>query len=353
MIEIDGSYGEGGGQVLRTSLALACITGQTLRIENLRAGRRIPGLQPQHLTAVRAAAKICGAKVEGARLKSRGVLFTPRSEPQAGTYTFDVAQAAKGGSAGSASLILQTVLLPLILATGDSQITIRGGTHVSWSPPFDYLRRVYLPVLARMGADAKVRIIKWGWYPIGGGEIIATIKGGGEKALAQGLDLSRRGALERVRGVSAASNLPKHIRVRQEGAALQALRSAGVNARVDVVNAPSRGTGTVVFLWAESENATAGFTSLGEKGKPAEKVAREAAGQLLDHLDSGAALDPFLADQVMLPMAVAEGPSRFTTQRVTAHLLTNAWVVNRFFPGCVQVEGREGWPGVCSVEGRS
>jgi RNA 3'-terminal phosphate cyclase (ATP) len=179
------------------------------------------------------------------------------------------------------------------------------------------------------------------------------MKGGRGEALAQGLEMSRRGALDRVRGISAASNLPKHIRVRQEGAALQALRSAGVNARVDVVNAPSRGTGTAVFLWAESENATAGFTSLGEKGKPAEEVAGEAAGQLLDHLDSGAALDPYLADQVMLPMAVAGGPSRFTTQRITAHLLTNAWVVNRFLPGCVQVEGREGWPGVCSVEGRS
>jgi len=402
MLIIDGSYGEGGGQVLRTALALAVITGRPVRIERIRAGRRKPGLQPQHLTGVRAAARVCAARVEGDRLDSQALTFSPQSHPQAGSHTFDVAQVAKGGSAGAVSLVLQTVLLPLALADGPSQLTLRGGTHVAWSPPFDYVKRVYLPTLARMGVTAKVQIERWGWYPIGGGEVQATVGGAGSKeqdarSKAQGaagskeqgagskmqavgstedtsrtagdeermqdvpdgadaartrwtgLDLRQRGELLRVRGLSASSNLPKHIRTRQEGAALYALRSSGVNARIDVVDAPSKGQGTAVFLWAECENAVAGFASLGEIGKPAERVADEAAHDLLAYLQGDAALDCHLADQLVLPMALASGPSQFTTERVTKHLLTVAWVVNQFFPGRVRVEGVEGEPGACWI----
>jgi RNA 3'-terminal phosphate cyclase (ATP) len=202
-----------------------------------------------------------------------------------------------------------------------------------------------------MGVQAKVRIRNWGWYPIGGGEVRVTIVGKGRKTLLKGLDLRQRGELLRVRGVSASSNLPKHIRIRQERSALQALRSNGVNARVDVVDAPSKGQGTVVFLWSMFENAIAGFTSLGERGKPAERVAEEAVRDLLEHLGSDAALDPYLADQLVLSMALAGGSSVLSTERVTRHLLTNAWVVNQFLPGCVSVDGREGEPGICSFEG--
>ncbi|MFN2291053.1 MAG: RNA 3'-terminal phosphate cyclase, partial [Anaerolineae bacterium] len=210
MIVIDGSYGEGGGQVLRTSLALSAITGRPIRMENIRAGRRKPGLMPQHLTGVRAAARICNAQVKGAKLNSLELTFAPQSAPQAGKYTFDVAQVAKGGSAGSVSLIFQTVLLPLTLVEGTSRLTLRGGTHVAWSPPYDYLKRVYLPTLARMGVQAKVNIRKWGWYPIGGGEVEATVQGLGKGSLAP-IDLRQRDELLRVRGLSASSNLPKHI----------------------------------------------------------------------------------------------------------------------------------------------
>jgi RNA 3'-terminal phosphate cyclase (ATP) len=319
-------------------------------------------------------------------LNAQALTFRPQASPQAGTYTFDVAQAAKGGSAGSVSLILQTVLLPLALAEGTSQITLKGGTHVAWSPPFDYLKRVYLPTLARMGVQAKVRIEKWGWYPQGGGVVKAVVDGrpasrGQELANSSqksavshqpsasssdgegtapmqgpgldGLDLRERGELLRVRGVSASSNLPKHIRVRQERAALQALRSNGVNARIEVVDAPSKGKGTVVFLWAEFQNSVAGFTSLGELGKPAELVAEEAAHELLAYLQGGAALDRFLADQLVLPLALAGEPSRCTTQEVTQHLLTNAWVVNQFLPDRVRVEGEEGQKGLCRIGGSS
>jgi RNA 3'-terminal phosphate cyclase (ATP) len=350
MLVIDGSYGEGGGQVLRTSLSLSTISGRPIRIEGIRAGRRKPGLRPQHLTSLRAAAKLCDAKVEGAKLNSQTLTFAPRTAPNAGDYNFDVAQAARGGSAGSASLILQTVLLPLALANGASQVTLRGGTHVAWSPSFHFVRRVYLPTFAATGVNAKVSIRKWGWYPIGGGEIRATVTASGDQMgspALRGLELMARGKLVRVRGVSASSNLPKHIRVRQERSALQVLRSNGVNARLEVVDAPAKGQGTVVFLWAEFENTVAGFTSLGERGKPAEQVAEEAALDLLAFLQSDAALDRHMADQLVLPLALANSPSRFTTEMVTAHLLTNAWVVNQFLPGRVRVDGAEGQPGTC------
>jgi RNA 3'-terminal phosphate cyclase (ATP) len=346
MIVIDGSYGEGGGQVMRTSLALSAITRRPVRIENIRAGRRKPGLMPQHLTGVRAAAKVCEAKVEGDRLNSKELTFVPQSSPRAGTYTFDVAQAAKGGSAGSVSLILQTVLLPLAMADGTSQLTLRGGTHVAWSPPYDYVKRVYLPVLARLGLQAKANIRQWGWYPVGGGHVQATVTASGPATSLAGLDLQEPGRLLRVRGVSASSNLPKHIRVRQEQAALHMLRANGINARIEVIDAPAKGQGTVVFLWAEFEHIAAGFTSLGERGKPAEQVAQEAAQDLLDFVAGNSALDPFLADQLVLPLALAGGPSRCTVAQVSQHTLTNAWVVNQFLPGRVHIEGKEGTPGL-------
>ncbi len=362
MITIDGSFGEGGGQVLRTSLALAAITGRPLRIERIRTGRRKPGLQPQHLTAVRAAARICGARVEGDRLDSQALTFAPQGPPQAGRYTFDVAQAATGGSAGSVTLILQTVLLPLALAAGTSELTLAGGTHVAWSPPFDYVKQVYLPTLARAGLAAKVNLEKWGWYPVGGGVVKVTIRGlaGGERPAAgdevlpvsdalRGLDLRERGRLRRVRGLSASSGLPKHIRDRQAGTVVQLLRQARLNPRVDEMDGPSKGTGTVVFLWAEFENAVAGFCALGQRGKPAERVGEEAARELLAFMDSSAALERHLADQLVLPLALAAGPSAWTTEQVTSHLLTVTWVVNQFFPGRVAVDGEEGQPGACRI----
>jgi RNA 3'-terminal phosphate cyclase (ATP) len=350
MLSIDGSHGEGGGQVLRTCLTLSAITGQSVRIENIRAGRRKPGLRPQHLTGVRAVAKVCATRVEGAKLNARTLNFVPHSAPQAGNYTFDVAQAAKGGSAGSVGLILQTILLPLALAEGVSRLTLRGGTHVSWSPAFDYVKRVYLPTLAQVGIKARTNIRKWGWYPIGGGEVQVAIPGSPQATLLA-LDRQQRGTLVRVRGLSASSNLPKHIRTRQEKAALQAMRSNGLNARIDVVDAPSKGQGTAVFVWVEFEHTLAGFTSLGRRGKPAEQVAEEACEDLLDFVKGDAAFDRFLADQLVLPLALAEGTSRFTTEAVTQHLLTNAWAVNQFFPGCVHVEGEEGQPGECRIQG--
>jgi RNA 3'-terminal phosphate cyclase (ATP) len=350
VLTIDGSYGEGGGQVLRTSLALSAITGTPIRVTNIRAGRRRPGLAPQHLTGVRAAARVCNADVTGAQLKSQELTFAPGSPPVADRYTFDVAQVAKGGSAGSVSLVLQAVLLPLSLASGTSELTLRGGTHVAWSPPFDYLKRVYLPALARMGVRAKVRLVRWGWYPIGCGEVQAKVEPvpGGRAALV-GLDLRQRGNLLRARGISAVSNLPKHIRQRQARAAQHLLRSHGVNVRMDEIDARSKGTGTAVFVWADFEHVTAGFTSLGKRGKPAEQVAEEAGLDLLDYRDKGAAADRFLADQLILPAALASSATILATGQITQHLLTNAWVVEQFGIAQVEITGQEGFPGQVTI----
>ena len=177
MLVIDGAYGEGGGQILRTSVALAAILGQPIRIENIRAGRKNPGLAAQHLTALRAAAMVCDATLTGDELGSTRLIFEPRSQPVPGLYEFDVSEAREGGSAGAATLVLQTILLPLALAQGSSTVTVRGGTHVAWSPPFHYLRDVYLPMVAYLGIEASVELLAWGWYPAGEGEIALEISG--------------------------------------------------------------------------------------------------------------------------------------------------------------------------------
>jgi RNA 3'-terminal phosphate cyclase (ATP) len=344
MIVINGSYGEGGGQVLRTSLTFSALLGKPVRIENIRAKRRNPGLQAQHLTGVRAIAQICDAELEGADLGSLTLTFRPRSSPRAGEYSFDVAEARKGGSAGATSLVFQTLLLPLAFAPGLSCLTIRGGTHVAWSPPFQYLHHVYLPTLARMGLEASVEIERWGWYPIGAGEMTALIEGRKESDFS-GLDLVERGELKRLWGISATSNLPTHVGQRQKKRAEETLRKPGFDPRIEIVDAPSPGQGTAVFLVAEYENTVSGFSSLGERGKPAEKVAEEACGEFLAYHQSGAGLDQHLADQLILPLALARGPSAFTTCEITQHLLTNVWVVEQFLDARFEIEGEEGETG--------
>jgi len=345
MIAIDGSSGEGGGQILRTSLTLAAVTGKPLKMANIRAGRKNPGLGAQHLTAVLAAAAVCDAHLEGAHLGSQTLTFVPRSLPQAGSYSWDVAAARRGGSAGSTSLILQTVLLPLALAEGQSEVTVKGGTHVPWSPPYHFLEKVYLPTLARLGVEAKVDIERWGWYPIGRGSVRAQIKGATSSPLLKPIDLNERGEFLRLSGLSALSSLPEHIAQRQRGRALEVLRREGFEPDIRIEEGKSFGRGTMVFLWAEFENGVAGFTALGAPGKPAEKVAEEACRAFLEYYRSGAALDKHLADQLILPLALADGHSTFTTCQITQHLITNIWVVERFMDVDYQVEGSEGEKG--------
>jgi RNA 3'-terminal phosphate cyclase (ATP) len=356
LIEIDGSYGEGGGQVLRTALTLSVITGQTMHLRRIRAGRRNPGLQPQHLTGVLALAKVCQAELRGAGLKSTEIVFAPQSKPRAGEYKFDVAAVAKGGSAGSVTLIAQTMLAPLALADGPSEVTLIGGTHVSWSPSFHYLAHVFLPTVARMGLRAEADLEAWGFYPVGGGRVrievtpppsegFPTGEGSGVRALS----LLDRGSLKRVWGLGVAANLPAHIPQRIVSRARNVLAEGGVRAEITPVRERAAGPGAGLFLVAEYEHVLAGFSSIGEKGKPSEQVAEEAALDLLAHHRSGEPVDMHLADQLLLPMALARGRSEFRTCRVTQHLLTNTHLIQQFLPVRIEVEGEEHRPGQVTV----
>jgi RNA 3'-terminal phosphate cyclase (ATP) len=351
LIVIDGSYGEGGGQIVRSSLALSAVTGQELRIEKVRAGRTKPGLAAQHLTSVRAVAALCDAEVEGAELGSLQLDFAPGRPVQAGAYDFDVAAARLGGSAGSAPLVIQTVLLPLALAEGTSQVTVRGGTHVAWSPPFDDLRDAWLPVLRRLGLRANLSLVAWGWFPVGRGEIRAEIEGlgGPDPHPLRPADWREPGNLLAVTGRAVVANLPAHIAQRMAGRAREALAETGAELDIGVEQVRAACPGAGIFLAARYEHIVCGFSALGERGKPAERVAEEAAETLLAHRRSGAAIDRHLADQILLPLTFAGGASGYTAEAVTPHLRTNAYVIERFGLAEIRIEEQEDGTGLVTV----
>jgi len=351
LVVIDGSYGEGGGQILRTAVTLALIMARDVRVERIRAGRKRPGLRPQHLTAVRAAAAVCGGELRGDELGSQTVTLKPGGPPNAGDYAFDVASASEGGSAGSIGLVLQTVLLPLALTAGASELTLYGGTHVAWAPSASYIEHVFLPIIARMGVDAELDVLQWGFYPVGGGSVRIEIRGR-ERALDP-ISLTERGALERLWGSAVVTNLPSHIPQRMADRARNVLAGAGLDARVEPRRLRGEGPGAGIFLWAEYEHALAAFTSYGRKGLPAEHVAEAACEDLLAHHRAGAPADPHLADQLVVPMALAEGESRILTSKVTRHLSTNMWVVRQFLDCQMDLEGGEGGQGALAVEGQA
>lgn len=340
MLTINGAFGEGGGQVLRTSLTLAAILKQPIRIENMRAGRNPPGLAAQHLAAVRAAAMICDARLVGDHLGSTQLTFEPQSAPEAGFYEFDVAEARAGGSAGSTILVLQTVLLPLVLAPADSTVVVKGGTHLPWSPSFHYFNDVYLPALARLGIQAAAELMAWGWYPAGNGQVDLAI--GGQTrfpdALAGQPLAQERGALQQIAGVAVAANLPAHIAQRMADRAMSLLRQAGLPAAIQPQRVRSVSPGAGIFLVAEYERSRAGFSALGQPGKPSEQVAEEAVNDLLAFHQSGALLDRHLADQLVLPMALARLPGEFRVEELSPHTLTNLWVVEQFLGRVAEVD---------------
>ncbi|NMG18651.1 RNA 3'-terminal phosphate cyclase [Brasilonema bromeliae] len=335
MIHIDGSYGEGGGQILRTSLSLAAITGNSIQIENIRAGRSKPGLAAQHLTSVRAAAAICNAKVRGDALGSMTLEFVPGNSVLAGSYIFDVSEAREGGSAGAVTLVLQTILLPLVLASGDSQVTLKGGTHVSYSPSVNYIQQVYLPTLQRMGVQVEVKLNAWGWYPQGGGEVELLVSGGSKLG---GINLVERGDLQQVRGLAVVTELPSHIPQRIASRAENVLREAQLKPSVQALRAKGVAPGAGLFLTAEYENTLAGFGALGRLGLAAEKVADMVCEELLKFHQTGAPVDEHLGDQLLLPAALASTKSEYRVAEVSQHLTTNAWVIEKFGLARVMVD---------------
>jgi RNA 3'-phosphate cyclase len=327
MIEIDGSYGEGGGQILRTSLTLSILTGKPLRIHRIRAKRKDPGLKPQHLMSTHAAALISGGKSIGAELGSTEVLFYPASI-YPGNYTLNVASVK--ASAGATSLIFQTIFLPLGFTTSPSHVVLKGGTHVPWSPPADYLKEIFLPTVGPMGIRVKLENPVKGFYPIGGGTLEGTIAP--IQPSLKPLRIQNRGQLTKIRILSTVANLPISIAKRQLDKAMLLLSEQDLRAQGETQTVESPGKGTFCFILAEFEQVRAGFSSLGAIGKRAEQVADEAVEGFLKFLQGQGALDPHLADQVVLCMALAEGESAVTVSEVTDHLRTNIWVIEQFVP---------------------
>jgi RNA 3'-terminal phosphate cyclase (ATP) len=343
-LQIDGSHGEGRGQILRTSLSLSSLLKRLIEINHIRRGRKVFGLQPQHLTAVNACAIISNAWVEGNNLQSLSLKFSPR-EVVPGDYYFDVAE--EKSSAGSVSLVLQTLLLPLSSAERASTLRISGGTHVPFSPPFTYLQEVFAPMLLGLGLRTNFEIKKWGFYPLGGGEVFCQIY---PVEKLNPLNLEKRGELKKLSGISAVANLPLTIAERQRDKAIKTLQSSGFSPEIEIIQVPSKGKGTFFFLLAEFENSPAGFSSLGEMGKKAEIVAEEACQDFLNFISTQATVEKHLADQLIPYLALAQGESFFTVSSISQHLLTNIWVVQKFLPVSVTIRGELGKVGELIVK---
>jgi RNA 3'-terminal phosphate cyclase (ATP) len=339
MLRLDGSYGEGGGQILRTALALATVTQVPVRIERIRAGRPKAGLRPQHLTAVQALARICQAEVAGAHLGSQALTFSPGA-PLAGHYLVDVAE--KTGSAGAVSLIAQALLAALLMAGAPSIVILKGGTHVPWSPPIHYLSSVFLPALASLGARVELILDRWGWYPKGGGEVRLKIT---PTRTLTGIKWRIPAEPVAFRALSAASKLPEHVARRQAARLADRL---GTVFPIEIVPASGLDSGSFVFLWGPR----AGFSALGARGKPAEQVADEVAEAYLGFRHSHAALDPHLADQILPYLALAKGQSTFTTAAITSHLMTNVWVIEQFLGPIIEIHGTLDEPGEIVCKGQ-
>jgi RNA 3'-terminal phosphate cyclase (ATP) len=335
MIEIDGSYGEAGGQILRTALALSCLLGKPFRIFNIRKGRSKQGLMPQHLACVRALATISGASVRGDAVSSTELIFVP-GKTKPGDYEFDI------GTAGSTSLLLQAILPALAFAGKRSALTLKGGTHVPFSPPFHYISEVFIPTLRTIGINADISVKSYGFYPKGGGEVKVKVFPPGQ---VRPVNLTDRGDINRITGISGVVNLPTGIAERQRNACLEALSPHGIHAEITLLTAEAFGQGTFLFLEAESAVCTAGFSALGERGKRAEAVGKEAAEELLNYYYTGACLDHHLADQVVLYLALAGASSSFTTSRITDHIITNLWAIEKFAGLKYLIEGEKGKPG--------
>lgn len=320
MIRIDGSLGEGGGQILRTSLSLSLVTGTPFCIENIRAGRERPGLLRQHLAAVLAAAEIGQATVEGACLGSTNLTFSPaRGKP--GKYHFAV------GTAGSGTLVLQTILPALMTATESSEITIEGGTHNMAAPPFDFLERTFLPLIERMGPRVQVRLERYGFYPAGGGRFVVNIEPC--SALAP-VEIGERGYTAKPKVNAIVANLPRYIAQREIDTVAKVLKCEAEQLRItETKNSP--GPGNVVMIEVESAFVTQVFTSFGRVGLSAERVGADVAGEVETYLASEAAVCEHLADQLLLPMALSGGGA-FTAVGISAHARTNMQVIAKFLP---------------------
>jgi len=324
MLHIDGSYGEGGGQLLRTAVALAAVTGRAITVERIRAGRAKPGLAAQHMAAVRAVAELCGARVEGLALHSGRIVFEPGAV-RGGSFDIDI------GTAGCAVLVVQALLPAALAAGGACRIAIRGGTDVRGAPPLDYARRVFLPLVARMGVDAQLQVPRRGYFPHGGGALELRVTPSQLRALR----IAERGALREIGGLAHVARLPLTVAERMRDAALRELGAHGARASIEARSlgeAEALGIGGAIVIWAESEATVLGAGRAAERGVPAEVLGAAAGRALADDLDAGVTVDVHAADQLLVYLALAPGESEFTTRSVSSHARTAMWLIEQFLP---------------------
>jgi len=330
-IEIDGGVGEGGGQIVRTAVGMSCALGRSVSVSNIRKGRKKPGLMAQHLTGIKLAAEMCDAEVSGLEIGSTEIEFSPRNNI-GGSFEMDI------GTAGSVSLVLQVCLIPAAMAKGRTELLIRGGTDVPWSPPISYLDLVIAPMLQMMGVGIEISVAQRGFYPAGGGEVRVAVSPSGGLA---GLDLLSRGNLVGIDGLASCRNLPDHVATRAIDSALKGLPGlARPKISTDCGKGPS--TGMSLVLAARFEKTILGSSGLGEKGLPAERVGEIASGGLREEIDSGATLDEHATDQMIPFMFLADGSSRFMTAELTMHARTNLEVAGRFMARKVGVSEEKG-----------
>jgi RNA 3'-terminal phosphate cyclase (ATP) len=338
MIEIDGSHGEGGGQILRTSIALSAITGEQVRISNIRAGRQVPGLQPQHVTSIESVTEICGGEVDGLFKGSKEIVFKP-GQLVGGDFEFDV------GTAGSISMVITSCLLPALFSKSRVGLTVKGGTDVRWSPPIDYLRLVHVPMLAKFGGNCEIDVSSRGFYPEGGGEVTAEISPVGGLAP---VNLASQGKIVRIDGVAFAQNLPDHVVSRMKHSALKKLLDfKEVNVETDLKTGHSTGAGIV--LTAVCERNVLGESALGAKGVRAETLGEGCAEDLIETLRSGATVDDHMLDQILLYMAFAESGSKVLAEELTGHAETNTWVIEQFLGKKFSVVKKDGLVEVSTI----
>lgn len=328
MITIDGSFGEGGGQILRTSLALSLVTEQAFRIQNIRAGRSKPGLLRQHLTAVEAAAKVGDAAVDGAALGSKELLFKPRKVTP-GDFRFAV------GTAGSATLVLQTVLPALILGKEPSRLTLEGGTHNPHAPPFDFLQRAFLPLVSRMGPKITAKLERSGFFPAGGGRFTVEIT---PVEKPNPLNLQARGENQGRRARAFIANISPGVANRELKVVSEKLGWSAES--LQVVKVESNGPGNALVLELAFENITEVFTGFGERGVPAETVAENVVQEVREYLASGVPVGEHLSDQLLIPIALA-GSGSFVTGKLSRHTRTNIDVISKFMPVAFRTEQTE------------
>jgi len=325
MIKIDGHFGEGGGQILRSSLTLSMITGKPFVIENIRAGRKKTGILRQHLTALRAAGEICNAKVKGDEIGSGKVEFVP-GIIKGGVYSFSV------GSAGSATLVLQTILPALLKANSTSTVTLSGGTHNPFAPPYDFLEKVFVKALRAMGVDISSGIKRYGFYPAGGGEFSVTIEPA--KKLGR-VDLIERGEIKKVKVRAISSKISERIGNEEVYIVKNELKLDREFCENELVKSP--GPGNALMVEVESENITELFTSFGEIGISRQRVAQRVIDLTKKYLESPIPVDRHLADQLLIPMVMA-GEGRFRTVKPSLHTTTNIEVIKQFIDVNIKVD---------------